>query len=379
MLLSESMLYRYRFNDVDLEQSERMVKTFHSASKTNQEKKSNIKDFSSVARIKQENSPKVSDSPEKVNRSPGLLFSSQVKSVNGEIDIPSDWKNSVDAILGEGSEISSNDYLKIRTFSDEINIESATAQIEFCNHLSKRFQDVQGELSDYAKLGKVDKLTDLGSVVIDIVKSIDVSIFNPKKMSSRIATFMRTKKGKIEFIKHEFDFACDQVDTKIDSVFQDLTSMKSTLSEFEHRMSEVHSIYKELELRILAAKIKLASFNSELHSDKSSELASNPFEIDLVATKKEAVSRWDRKLSNLQVLRQSLLMTLPQLKLYSSNLVNGFSRLEDIRTNVIQVWKQQFLTAIALHEKSEISLYYELNEVQEKLFSSIIELNKNDV
>lgn len=377
--MSESMLYRYRFNDVDLEQSERMVKTFHSASKTNQEKKSNIKDFSSVARIKQENSPKVSDSPEKVNRSPGLLFSSQVKSVNGEIDIPSDWKKSVDAILGEGSEISSNDYLKIRTFSDEINIESATDQIEFCNHLSKRFQDVQGELSDYAKLGKVDKLTDLGSVVIDIVKGIDVSIFNPKKMSSRIATFMRTKKGKIEFIKHEFDFACDQVDTKIDSVFQDLTSMKSTLSEFEHRMSEVHSIYKELELRILAAKIKLASFNSELHSNKSSEVASNPFEIDIVTTKKEAVSRWDRKLSNLQVLRQSLLMTLPQLKLYSSNLVNGFSRLEDIRTNVIQVWKQQFLTAIALHEKSEISLYYELNEVQEKLFSSIIELNKNDV
>lgn len=371
--MSESMLYRYRFNDVDLEQSERMVKTFHSASKINQEKKSNIKDFSSVARTKQENSPK------KVNRSPGLLFSSQVKSVNGEIDIPSDWKKSVDAILGEGSEISSNDYLKIRTFSDEINIESATDQIEFCNHLSKRFQDVQGELSDYAKLGKVDKLTDLGSVVIDIVKGIDVSIFNPKKMSSRIATFMRTKKGKIEFIKHEFDFACDQVDTKIDSVFQNLTSMKSTLSEFEHRMSEVHSIYKELELRILAAKIKLASFNSELHSNKSSEVASNPFEIDIVATKKEAVSRWDRKLSNLQVLRQSLLMTLPQLKLYSSNLVNGFSRLEDIRTNVIQVWKQQFLTAIALHEKSEISLYYELNEVQEKLFSSIIELNKNDV
>src|SRR5690606_28827266 len=140
---------------------------------------------------------------------------------------------------------------------------------------------------------------------------------------------------KIEFIKHEFDFACDQVDAKIDSVFQDLTSMKSTLSEFEHRMSEVHSIYKELELRILAAKIKLASFNSEFNSNKSSEVASNPFEIDIVATKKEAVSRWDRKLSNLQVLRQSLLMTLPQLKLYSSNLVNGFSRLEDIRTNVI--------------------------------------------
>ncbi|MGB7998045.1 MAG: toxic anion resistance protein, partial [Photobacterium halotolerans] len=171
----------------------------------------------------------------------------------------------------------------------------------------------------------------------------------------------------------------DQVDEKIDSVFQDLTSMKSTLSEFEHRMSEVHSIYKELELRILAAKIKVAAFNAELHSDKNSEIASNPFEIDIVATKKEAVSRWDRKLSNLQVLRQSLLMTLPQLKLYSSNLVNGFSRLEDIRTNVIQVWKQQFLTAIALHEKSEISLYYELNEIQEKLFSSIIELNKNDV
>lgn len=356
-----------------------MVKTFHSASKTNQDKKANIKDFSSVARVKQENSPKVSDSPGKVNRSPGLLFSNQVKSVNGEIDIPSDWKKSVDAILGEGSEISANDYLKVRTFSDEINIESATAQIEFCNHLSKRFQDVQGELSDYAKLGKVDKLTDLGSVVIDIVKSIDVSIFNPKKMSSRISTLMRTKKGKIEFIKHEFDFACDQVDAKIDSVFQDLTSMKSTLSEFEDRMSEVHSIYKELELRILAAKIKVAAFNAELHSDKNSEITSNPFEIDIVATKKEAVSRWDRKLSNLQVLRQSLLMTLPQLKLYSSNLVNGFSRLEDIRTNVIQVWKQQFLTAIALHEKSEISLYYELNEVQEKLFSSIIELNKNDV
>ncbi len=364
-----------------LEQSDRMVKTFHSTAQTSKENKSKIKDFSSVERAKPEatSTQNAAHQEKKLNRSPGVLFSHQVKSVNGDIDIPSAWKQTVDAERSAETEISNHDYLKVRTYSGEITIESTTDQIEFCNHLSKRFQTVQGELSDYAKLGKVDQLTDLGSSVIDIAKSIDISIFNPKKMTSRIATLMRTKKGKIEFVKHEFDFACDQIDAKIDSVFQDLTSMKSTLSEFEARMSEVQSIYQELELRILAARVKLTAFTAEINSDTSVSRSSDPFAADKLSTQKEAISRWERKISNLQVLRQSLLMTLPQLKLYSSNLVNGFSRIEEIRTNIIQVWKQQFLTAIALHEKSEVSLYYELNDVQEKLFASIMELNKNDL
>ncbi|MDO6708383.1 toxic anion resistance protein [Photobacterium sp. 1_MG-2023] len=358
-----------------------MVKTFHSAVQTSKENKPKIKDFASVEREKPKeiSTPVAAPQPEKPHRSPGVLFSHQVKSVNGEVDIPADWKHQVDAEKQPDVELSSNDYLKVRTYSEEINLESATAQIEFCNHLSQQFQEIQGELSDYAKLGKVDQLTDMGSSVIDIAKSIDISIFNPRKVTSKIATLMRTKKGKIEFVKHEFDFACDQIDAKIDSVFQDLTSMKSTLTDFEVRMASVQSIYQELELRVLAAKVRLTVFREEISQAQSSQSASDPFAADKVSSKKEALSRWERKITNLQVLRQSLLMTLPQLKLYSSNLVNGFSRLEEIRTHIIQVWKQQFLTAIALHEKSEVSLYYELNDVQEKLFTSIMELNKNDV
>ncbi|MCG7498075.1 toxic anion resistance protein [Vibrio sp. Of7-15] len=347
-----------------------MVKTFHSSNNKN------IKLFSDVKK-----KPKNEDSHKKA---PSVLFFNKAHKVNSNIDIPDDWKQRVDDLLStqefNNLSFTDNDYLKSRVYFDEIDIENINYQIEFGNDLSQRFQNVQGDLSDYAKLGKVDKLTWLGNKVIDIAKSINISIFNPNKLSTKLSRLLNNRKTKVDRIKVEFDFACDQIDKDIDTVFNDLDKMKSTMHEFDALMNEIESIYNDLNIRLLSLKLKISHYTSEnLSGDNLDSDNLDPFYIDKISNNKESILRWERKISNLMILRQSVLLTLPQLKLYSSNLISGFTRLEYIRANIIQIWKQQFLTAIAIDEKSEVSLFHELNDVQESLFNSIAELNENGI
>ncbi|MER2497513.1 hypothetical protein ABS858_15570 [Vibrio neptunius] len=380
-----------------------MIKTFHHKVASKSDKRQNLEDDASSSLQSSSGSPKVKqffgvassrnkhdESPaseeslkesiksengssnQGVDRKPSVLFSNKIKSIQSDVvDIDESLIQRIELLCEKefnGLVLSKGEHLIISNIKSAINFDDPSCQIEFGSQLSKRFQDVQGFLSDYAKIGKVDRILELGKVIIELAKSIDINIFNPNKISTKISSFLGSKKQKIRKLKFEFDSVSDRIDLRINRIFDNLNETHTTLDEFRKWSQELSKLQSEVRLNIIALTLIIESrsgIDSQINRDLPELFRDG---------NKEALKRWDRKLNNLKALGQSIELTFPQMELYTSNLVTSFERLEEIKVNIIQVWKQQFLSVIAVDESNDATMYYELNDIQQTLIKNIEDL-----
>ncbi|PNQ54461.1 hypothetical protein C1141_15740, partial [Vibrio agarivorans] len=266
-----------------------MVKTFHSKSSTQNNNavppatkepvKPKVKQFGHVESTKVINqngdgseaqvtviepaqAPLATPSP----KAPSVLFSNKISSIQSDIiDIDQEIKAKIDHKRERefpDLKINNADYLIIINTFNSIKFDDPALQIEFGKGESKRFQEVQGFLSDYAKLGKVDQILDLGKIVIKLARSINIDIFNPNKISTKLYSLLGSRKEKVRKIRYEFDNASDIIDARINRVFDNLQETNSTLEQFQFWTKELNNLNTKLQFKILALKLKLESIDT---------------------------------------------------------------------------------------------------------------------
>ncbi|MGF1767512.1 toxic anion resistance protein [Enterovibrio makurazakiensis] len=308
-------------------------------------------------------------------RSPSVIFSNRVKSIQSDVlSATDDFQRQVDEICARDFielTLKNKDYLLVQNVYSQINFSDAAYQIEYGNDISKGFQTIQGHLSDYAKIGKVDRILELGTVIIDLAKSIDINIFNPNKIGTKISNMFGSRHQKTTKIKHDFDHASDLIDARVNRVFDNLSEARKLLRDFDAWSNQLRSLHQDLQINLIALKLRINDVevgSSQEHVDM------NGLPDSFQSNNGVFLERWHRKVNTLLALNQSILLTFPQIDLYRSNLLSSFERLEEIKVNVIQVWKQQFLTVIAVDESNDAIMYYELSDIQNQLVRNIQEL-----
>ncbi len=304
-----------------------------------------------------------------VKKSPSVLFTNKIKSIQSDIvEVDKNIKANIDRICSRDYtdiELENSEYILVNNIYQTIEFDSFGAQLEFGNEESRRFQDIQGFLSDYAKIGKVDRILELGQSIIQLAKSINIDVFNPNKLGTKISRFLGSHQDKVRKIKYEFDSASDRIDARINRVFDNTSEIQRTLSEFQSLKAELKGLHRGLQLKMIALTMKI---DFEVSSRNSVNEGNNSI---FDGNFNEHKRRWERKIQTLFSLNQSVSLTFPQIDLYTSNLVASFERLEEIKVNIIQVWKQQFLTVIAVDESNDSILYYELSDIQDNLIRNI--------
>ncbi|EMV9369008.1 hypothetical protein AADU81_002788 [Vibrio alginolyticus] len=305
-------------------------------------------------------------------KKPSVLFCNKIKSIQSDlVNVEEDFKIEVDKLCRrefKNVNLNNGDYLVIINIYNSIIFNDPMCQIEFGNVESKKFQQLQGFLSDYAKLSKVDKILGLGQIIIKLAKSIDIDIFNPHKFGTKLSKLFGNHNQKIRKIKYDFDYVSDNIDERINRVFDNLAEMRTHLEKFQYWSIELQSLNKNLIFKILALILRMDKEKKSIQQESinlSDSFKKNGF---------DSIKRWERKVQTLLSLKQSIDLTFPQIELYSSNLLGSFEQLEKIKVDIIQVWKQQFLTVIAIDESNDSILYYELNDIQEQLIRNIEEL-----
>ncbi|WP_047042777.1 toxic anion resistance protein [Vibrio mexicanus] len=304
-----------------------------------------------------------------VKKSPSVLFTNKISTIQSDIvEVDPNIKASIDRVSARefrDIELDNSEYILVNNIYQTIDFDDFGSQLEFGNQESRRFQDIQGFLSDYAKIGKVDRILELGQSIIHLAKSINIDVFNPNKLGTKISRFLGSHQDKVRKIKFEFDSASDRIDARINRVFDNTSEIQRTLSEFQSLKTELQGLHRGIQLKMVALSMKI---DSEVSQRNSMKEGNNTVFDDSFNEHKR---RWERKNQTLFSLNQSVSLTFPQIDLYTSNLVASFERLEEIKVNIIQVWKQQFLTVIAVDESNDSILYYELSDIQDNLIRNI--------
>ena len=357
-----------------------MVKTFHNTKNTHQSSsqqedeilKHTVKTFSQVQKNEQKTKAELVLPRE--SRGATVIFKNQVHTIKSDLNLAdSKIVSQIDTIIENQFphfKINNSEYIVVDNISNKIDILDPLYQVDFGSDYSKRFQAIQAFMSDYVKDSQIMDLTRLCDVIIHIVKSIDIDIFNPDKISTKIARFLGSRRQKVASIRKEFDYACDQIDARLDKAHADFSRLRSQLEEFRRVIADTKQLERDVSLALIALIMRLESINRSEH-----DLPSGIWNQVNEKEKQRVKERWQRKLTNLQALSQSILLTLPQVTLYEQNWVNSFGCIEELKVNLVQVWKQQFLTVVAVDESSDVSMFYDLQQAQECLVDGIRELN----
>ncbi|HXD92912.1 MAG TPA: toxic anion resistance protein [Bacteroidia bacterium] len=129
------------------------------------------------------------------------------------------------------------------------------------------------------------------------------------------------------------------------------------------------SMIKEIEKLIIAGQIKFKQLSDEL-----AEMEANPsqFQDYQISDKRDFITRLDKRLADMKVVRFIMLQSLAQIRVVQNNNTSIAEKAQSILTTTMPVWKNQLTLAVALQrQKQNIEIQRKVSETTNTI------LNKN--
>lgn len=175
--------------------------------------------------------------------------------------------------------------------------------------------------------------------------------------------------------------------TEVDNLFAKYDKITNNIEQISHKVkagiiistkdnavlqtvfdSNINSI-KAIEDLVIAGYVRIQKAAEELaEMEKNAE----HYADYQIADKRDFISRLDRRLADLKVVRFILLQSLPQIRLVQNNNISIAEKAQTILNTTLPVWKNQLSLAVAMHRQQQSI------EVQQKVSSTTEEiLRKN--
>ena len=129
------------------------------------------------------------------------------------------------------------------------------------------------------------------------------------------------------------------------------------------------SMIKEIEKLIIAGQLKFKQLSEEL-----AQMEANPdqFQDYQISDKRDFITRLDKRLADMKVVRFILLQSLAQIRVVQNNNTSIAEKAQSILTTTMPVWKNQLTLAVALQrQKQNIEVQRKVSETTNTI------LNKN--
>lgn len=237
--------------------------------------------------------------------------------------------------------------------------------------------DVQTEMAGFADSilaqTRTGDLDELGSDLIAIVseaEGIDIKSLEDqpwyKEIINRIP-FVGKGAKRLEAFTQQFNSIKDHIDKtceKMNMAQSNLHERIGQLDELYHRNNEQ---YEQLSVYIEAAKIKVDDITNGELADLQAELekTNDPMVAQQIKDVSDIIHRFEKRISDLEVTRASVLQSAPQIKILQNNAATLIENIQTSMTSIIPNWKKQFVLAISLNEQKSAAelndLLYETN------------------
>lgn len=241
--------------------------------------------------------------------------------------------------------------LDIRNLN-EVATYGATAQ----NNVAK-FSD---EILAHVKTSSVGEVGNKLVSIVTIAKELNVSDLN--ETSSKIpfigGIIDSFSKKKNKFVA-KFNSLKEQIDTVVAEIDKTSASLEKRIAMLEdlyiHNMDE----YKQLEVLIKDGQ-ELAAIQRQqmLFATEEAKLngtATDPLVAQNLVDWQNAISRFEKRLSDLGAIQMMTVHTMPEIRLIQSNNSMLIEKFKSAKSFTIPAWKKQFVLAVSLDEQKKAS------------------------
>ncbi|HNC87224.1 MAG TPA: toxic anion resistance protein, partial [Agitococcus sp.] len=220
--------------------------------------------------------------------------------------------------------------------------------------------------NDYAEgvrkyLGYI--LTDTQKVDIEAISKGGEKSFFSRLFSNGIST-------KSDFLGLERDIKSNMTFCQ-----NRLNQLKKTQQIFSELFAKNEQQFKDLTQYLLAGQLRLEEEQQLMQ--QQNPVAANVFAQQALIDKQNALSRFERRLQTLKVLRHTVLLRIGQLRLEQQNTLTLIDQANETLNLVVPAWKQQILALFSLSSSDNNSLLYQqLADTQQSLHQKLLSLNE---
>lgn len=264
-------------------------------------------------------------------------------SVNKDLN-PSD----VNSILNYGTEVQNTMERQSNTFLTNVRTQQAGEVGGLINDLltELNYIDVDElELTGFQRF--MSKIPFLKGLVFDVKKlfqKYDTVVNNIDKITNKI------KAGRLNSIKDN-----GALQTMFDNNVASITQMEEL---------------------IIAGHIKHKELSKKLAEMEANSVDYKEYEI---ADMRDFVTRLDKRLADLKVVRFIMLQSLPQIRLVQNNNTSIAEKAQSIITTTIPVWKNQLTIAVALQrQKANVEMQKKISDTTNTILQKNAELLKQN-
>ncbi|EZQ10346.1 toxic anion resistance protein [Acinetobacter sp. Ver3] len=292
-------------------------------------------------------------------------------------DLPIQKKNESLSLISTEEKFSKLDLKEIGlTTSDLVAVESVHQELSDMNHatvaeygknIATRTATYTDELLDLVKNKDLDATGQKLNEVVTVAQQLNTnSILSPAKSSGFLGSILNRFKGAKQSFDQKFNSTKEQIDALVKEIETSQQGLKDRVNTLDRMFDGVQDEYKQLGVYIAAGKIKQQEVQEQIAelSTLEQDAQTNQKIYDL----NHLANNLEKRVSDLQVLQQSAMQTLPMIRIIQSNnsmLVDKFYAIKNI---TLPAWKNQISLAISLQEqKNSVQLANTIDDATNEL------------
>ena len=233
---------------------------------------------------------------------------------------------------------------------------STLAVAEYGKDLSNESNKCTSELLSLVKNSELDETGAKLNQVLSVAQTINSSnlISSPSGLAKLpiIGYLFKNAKSAKQKLEMRFADTKTQIDNLVTEIETNQGGLKHRVNMLDTMFNAVTMDYRELGLYIVAGKVRYAELQEEIK--RLSE--ADPLKEDQNITQQifdlnHVCNNLDKRLSDLHLLQQSALQTLPMIRLIQSNNTMLIDKFNAVRSITIPAWKNQIALALSLNEQ----------------------------
>lgn len=224
------------------------------------------------------------------------------------------------------------------------------AVAEYGKNIATQTSGYTDELLNLVQNKDLDETGQKLNQVVQVAQQLNTSsILNKKKNSGFFGGLMSKIKGAKNNIDMHFNTTKEQIDTLVKEIEKSQSGLKARVDTLDRMFHGVQSEYKQLGVYIAAGKLKQDEIQQEIATLTSQ--AQDQTTTQRVYDLNHLANNLEKRVSDLQVLQQSAMQTLPMIRIIQSNNLMLVDKFYAIKNITLPAWKNQISLAISLNEQ----------------------------
>ena len=243
-----------------------------------------------------------------------------------------------------------------------IRIDDASYVTDYGAEASQLSESILSQLTVVTRTDYADGVRKYLTLILAATQQVDIEAISQNKGESSFFSrfFSKTVSNKSRFMELERD-----IKSNITFCQNRLNQLKKTQQMFAELFNKNEQQFRELTVYLLAGQLRLEE-----------EQANNVFAQQAYLDKKDALSRFERRLQTLKILRHTVLLRIGQLRLEQKNTLTLIDQANETLNLVIPAWRQQIMALFSLSASDNNNqLYAQLAATQEALNNKLRALN----